>query len=260
MPLLSSTSNSEADLVRTRRGRVMCGVFISTAALILLLHPPSNLASFVAAVFVPLFDVMGYPRQVRADTRATDLQLQLFTRSLSAAFLCLAAPRLDANHNARLLTLISNMITDTERPTAFFLYTSALLTFFTFVSVRVAHAKLEPYVFCTASVLASVPPVVVNFAMQHVPSMLEEREAISNDTLVSVAVLRHGVDVILIFVLLATVHHITVSTIPRYGSDITGRVGDEEAGNLVEGDDDDDDDDDRDRVDSSDGTRLIVVD
>lgn len=259
IPLSSSARNSEANLVRTRRARFMRGVFIFVTTIILLLHPPVSPISFAAAVFVPLFNLTGYPQQLRANTRATDLQLQLFTRSLSAVILCFSSPTLDTNHNARLLNLIFNMITDLERPTGIFLHSSALLAFFTFVSVRVAHAKLEPCVFRTAYVLAAVPPLVLHFVMEHTPDVLDGGTMGSNAMLVVVSFTRRGVDLTLILVLLATVHHITVSTIPRYSNEISRFIDEEDAGYVDEGIDDDEDDDERDRVGNEDEPRLMRV-
>lgn len=260
-PSESSARDLWASAVRTRRGQVMSGIFLFVACALILLHPPASPMFFVAAVAVPLFDLTGHPQQLRSKTRATDLQLQLFTRSLSAAFLCVLAPDLDTKHNSRLLQLMFSMITELDRPASFFLYSSALLAFFTFVSVRVAHAKLEPYVFRTASVLAAVPPLVVHFVMEHGP--VEVERTIDQNTMPVVsAVVWRFVDATLIFVLLATVHHITVSTMPGYDRDITGRIDDEEAGdNNVGGDDDVDDNDENNShtFGGDDGTRLILV-
>lgn len=240
VPLLSlswerSAESSEPDsgsaIVRTRRARVTRAIFSTVSCALILLHPPTSPFFFATAVVVPLFDQTGYPRQLSANTRATDLQLQLFTRSLSAAFLCVVAPVLDTNYNTGLLHLMSSMITDLGRPSSFFLCSSSLLAFFTFVSVRVAHAKLEPYVFRTASILGAAPTLLLHFAMEHWSAVLDTTTG-PYATSDLIAVVRSCVDVALVLLLLATLHYITVSTIPGYDSENTGRLDDEGVGDL----------------------------
>lgn len=257
-PLSSSAFNWEDGLVRSTRATFVRGVFIFVSAAILLLHPPASPLFFTTAVIVPFFDLNGYPKRLRASTLATDLQLQLFTRSLSSVFLCFSAPKLDTINNAQLLRLISNMITDLDRPTAFFLYSSGLLAFFTFVSVRVAHAKLEPYVFRTASILAAVPPLLLHFLMEHTSDEVDGRTVVFNEMLIVVDAVRRGVDVTLIIVLLATVYRITVSTMPEYSSAISGTIDDEESGGF-DGGDNDDNDHEFNRVDNNNEMRLGEV-
>lgn len=242
-PSTSSVPDSDVTELITKRARVIRGIFILVSSTLVALHPPKSPLLFLAAIVVPMFDLNGKPQQMRLSTRATDLQLQLTTRSLSAVFLCVTAPALDTKYTTRLLNLMSTMITDFNRPASFFLYLSALLTFFTFVSVRVAHAKLEPYVFRTASVLAAVPPLVFHFVMD-TTSAARDRTTNSDKLFHPIALGWHVFDVFLILALLATVHHITMSTMPGYDRENTGRIDDIEAGENDEDSDIDDGGDD----------------
>lgn len=160
-------------------------------AVLFLTHPPSMPAAFIlmATVIASTFDSHGPLANLRRTTRGTELQLQLLVRSTSAVMIGVMVPFLDdfSADSGFIAGLVG-----IEDPTSLFLYSTGLLAFFSFASVRVSHSKLGPYAFRVASVLGTAPMFIIHFLIYEWPSTL---------------------DIAAVILVLAGTYHLTVSSL-----------------------------------------------
>lgn len=145
--------------------------FLVGVLIVFVVHPPTPLTFFVmAATLAASFaDRSGPLRRLRCATRATDLQLQLLVRSLSTVFIFPLMLLMDDFSSKSALP--ARLILD--EPTSFFVYSTGMLSFFSFVALRVSYAKLHPYAFRAASLLSSIPVLVIHFVVYEAPRLLD---------------------------------------------------------------------------------------
>lgn len=138
--------------------------FVIGSVILLVSHSPTALSvcALTASVLATLFDKSGPVARVRCKTRGTDLQLQLMVRTFAALILIPILPLIDDYSKT---SALPSRLVSSEDSTPFFLYSTGLLSFFAFVSLRVSHSKLHPNVFRTASVLSGLPVFIAHFVV-----------------------------------------------------------------------------------------------
>lgn len=171
--------------------------FLIGAIIICISHTPSlfQFSVLFATLFVTFLDRVGPIARIRRSTRATDLQLQLFVRSLSVLFIAPVLPFVD---DLSATSSLTSRLVGLDEPTSFFVYSTGMLAFFSFVSIRVSHSKLHPHVFRAASVFSAAPMLVIHFVVYDSPRVI---------------------DVACLMLMLAGVYHITIVNDLDMGSD-----------------------------------------
>lgn len=140
--------------------------------ILFMMHPPKPMSAIVlvASLVFALIDRHGPIARLRRATRATDLQLQLLVRSMSAVFIGVWLPTLD--DLSRDSDLVARLV-GLDDPTSFFLYSTGLIAFFSFISIRVSHSKLHPHAFRIASIISAAPIFFAHFLIYASPRMLD---------------------------------------------------------------------------------------
>lgn len=138
--------------------------FIIGSLVLVVTHCPTALSvcTLAASVIATLFDKSGPIARVRCKTRGTDLQLQLMVRTFAALISIPVLPLLDDYSKT---SALPSRLVSSEDSTPFFLYSTGLLSFFAFVSLRVSHSKLHPNVFRAASILSGLPVFIAHFTV-----------------------------------------------------------------------------------------------
>lgn len=172
--------------------------FLIGTTILFIRHCPTVLSFCIlaASVVAACIDKAGPIAKIRSKTRGTDLQLQLMVRSIAAVLFIPILPLFDDFSSS---SALPSRLVASEDSMPFFLYSTGLLAFFAFVSVRVSHSKLHPNVFRTATVLSGLPVFVAHFAVYESPGVL---------------------DIILIAVVLFGIYHVIMVHYPDEGSSL----------------------------------------
>lgn len=146
--------------------------FLLGSLILLIIHPPTpfSVCTIAASIAATLFDKGGPIARIRCKTRGTDLQLQLMVRTFAAILSLPVLPLVD-DYSAN--SALPSRLVSSDDSTPFFLYSTGLLSFFAFVSLRVSHSKLHPSVFRAASVLSGLPVFIAHFAVYEAVSVLD---------------------------------------------------------------------------------------